>query len=203
MNENDRGGRKQMIFKRLIALGVILTLSAVIIYNRVDDDQNAQKGSDDGMIFIQPDGMDVDTTDIEAGDVPPNFQLETLDGQTKQLQDFKGKKVFVNFWATWCPPCRKEMPHMQEIQDKYDDVEIVAVNALNSETSVDKVREFVEERDLTFPILLDESGEVTLRYQAMSLPVTYFVNSEGIIQLPKQVGPMTYEEMEEKIKKLD
>lgn len=139
-----------MIFKRLIALGVILTLSAVIIYNLVDDDQNAQNGSDDGMIFIQPDGMDVDTTDIEAGDVPPNFQLETLDGQTKQLQDFKGKKVFVNFWATWCPPCRKEMPHMQEIQDKYDDVEIVAVNALNSETSVDKVREFVEERDLTF-----------------------------------------------------
>ncbi|MFB9972826.1 TlpA family protein disulfide reductase [Allobacillus sp. SKP2-8] len=192
-----------MIIKRLIALGVVITLSGVIVYNIVEDNQNAQNDAEDGMMFIQPEGMDVDTTDIEVGDVPPNFQLKTLDGQTKQLQDFKGKKVFVNFWATWCPPCRKEMPHMQEIQEKYDDVEIVAVNALHSEASVDKVREFVEERDLTFPILLDESGKVLLRYQAMSMPVTYFVNSDGVIQLPKNVGPMTYEEMEEKIKKLD
>ncbi|MBR7553153.1 TlpA family protein disulfide reductase [Allobacillus sp. GCM10007491] len=192
-----------MLVKRLIALSVIITLSGVIIFNILEDNKSNQNDPEDGMMYIQPEGMDVDTTDIEVGDVPPNFQLKTLDGQTKQLQDFKGKKVFVNFWATWCPPCRKEMPHMQEIQDKYENVEIVAVNALHSESSVDQVREFVEERDLTFPILLDESGEVTLRYQAMSMPVTYFVNSEGVIQLPKKIGPMTYEEMEEKIKQLD
>ncbi|MFC0014450.1 MULTISPECIES: TlpA disulfide reductase family protein [Allobacillus] len=192
-----------MLVKRLIALSVIITLSGVIIFNILEDNKSNQNDPEDGMMYIQPEGMEVDTTDIEVGDVPPNFQLKTLDGQTKQLQDFKGKKVFVNFWATWCPPCRKEMPHMQEIQDKYENVEIVAVNALHSETSVEKVREFVEERELTFPILLDESGEVTLRYQAMSMPVTYFVNSEGVIQLPKKIGPMTYEEMEEKIKQLD
>ena len=192
-----------MLIKRITAISIIVILIGVIVYGTLAEEDTTEGGLDDGMIHIQPEGVDVDTTPIEVGDVPPNFQLKTLDGETAQLQDYKGKKVFINFWATYCPPCREEMPDLQKLHDEYDNVEVLAVNAANLETSEDKVSQFVDELNLNFPILLDESGEVNLRYQAMAIPVTYFINTEGVVQLPKRVGAMSYEQMEEIVEELD
>src|SRR5690606_30949393 len=139
-----------------------------------------------------------------VGQLSKDFQLTDLEGNTVQLSDFKGKKVFLNFWATWCPPCKAEMPHMQDFHEKYsDEVVVLAVNVTGSEVNKDNVYEFVDEYNLTFPIVLDETNEVSAAYQAVSLPTTYFINSEGVIQLQRKIGPMTYEEMEKNLNKLD
>ncbi|TFB23103.1 redoxin domain-containing protein [Filobacillus milosensis] len=191
-----------MKIKRLLALGLILTLISIIVYNTLAE--NSDENETDDAIFITPEGMEVESGGISVGDVAPDFQLETLEGEQVKLSDFRGKKVFINFWATWCPPCRAEMPHMQDFYDKYgDDVVVLAVNATGTETNVEKVKKFVKDYELTFPILLDRTNEVNMRFEALSLPTTYFINTEGVIQLQRKVGPMSYEEMESYMKQID
>ncbi|PKR78727.1 thiol:disulfide interchange protein [Halalkalibacillus sediminis] len=194
-----------MLFKRLIALGIILTLGGIIVYNVMAGDQEQEEeGSESGAVFVVPEGMEDVNKKIEIGEAAPNFQLTNMDGDQVELNDFKGKKVLLNFWASWCGPCRAEMPHMQDIHEKYgDEVAIVGVNVTGSETSKKDAVKFVGEYDLTFPILFDETNEVSLRYKALSLPTTHFINTEGVVQLPPKSGAMSYEEMEKKIEQLD
>ncbi|WP_307066903.1 TlpA family protein disulfide reductase [Alkalibacillus filiformis] len=190
------------MLKRILGLAIIGVLLGIIVYNTWFDD-TAGDPEGDG-IFVQPDGVDIDTDGVEVGDMAPNFKLQTLNGEEAELADFRGQKVMINFWATWCPPCRAEMPHMQEIHEEYDDeVVILAVNATSQETSHDTVQDFIDELQLTFPILMDETGEVNVRYQALSLPTTYFVNTEGELQIPRHVGPLSYDDMVRKIEELD
>lgn len=126
----------------------------------------------------------------------PDFTLETLDGTKVALSDFKGQKVLLNFWATWCPPCRAEMPHMQSFYEKNKDENIVvlAVN-LTSGDNREKLAPFISEYSLTFPILLDESGDIGRKYQVFTIPTSYFIDEQGNIA-QKIVGPMDEEFME-------
>ncbi|WP_246118808.1 TlpA family protein disulfide reductase [Alkalibacillus haloalkaliphilus] len=191
------------MLKRILGLAIIGVLLGIIVYNTWFDDTANGDPEGDG-IFVQPDGVDIDTDGVEVGDMAPNFKLQTLNGEEAELADFRGQKVMINFWATWCPPCRAEMPHMQEIHEEYDDdVVILAVNATSQETSHDNVQDFIDELELTFPILMDETREVNVRYQALSLPTTYFVNTEGELQIPRHVGPLSYDDMVRKIEELD
>ncbi|WP_342470122.1 redoxin domain-containing protein [Ureibacillus sp. FSL K6-3587] len=128
---------------------------------------------------------------VGLGKPAPDFTLNTLDGNPLTLSDLKGKKVILNFWATWCPPCKDEMPHFQEYYEKYaeeDNVEIVAVNyTLNDKMA--SVENFVKSYDLTFPVLLMEEEDVRETYKVYTLPSTFFINSKGVIE--KQVlGPL-------------
>lgn len=128
--------------------------------------------------------------------IAPDFTLETLEGEKLSLSDFKGQKVLLNFWATWCPPCRAEMPHMQSFYEKNKDenITVVAVN-LTSGDNRDKLAPFINEYGLTFPILLDESGDIGKQYQAFTIPTSYFIDEQGNI-VQKIVGPMDEEFME-------
>lgn len=130
---------------------------------------------------------------LDFGNLPPDFELTTLDGEQLTLSDLKGKKVVLNFWATWCPPCKAEMPHMQNYyrnSAEEDNVEIVAVNLTDSENrGVKVVQEFIDSYGLTFKIPLDEKGEVGQAYQVFQIPTTYMLNTDGTIsQIVK--GPM-------------
>ncbi|CAG9621884.1 TlpA family protein disulfide reductase [Sutcliffiella rhizosphaerae] len=137
----------------------------------------------------------------QAGDKAKDFELSTLDGSTAKLSDYKGKKVILNFWATWCGPCRAEMPEMQKFSEENEDIVMLAVNLTESEKNVDNVRKYVEEGGYTFPILLDEKG--TFRhYEVLTMPTTYFIDSEGAVSI-KHIGPMTYELMEKQISKMN
>lgn len=99
-----------------------------------------------------------------------------------KLSDYRGQMVMLNFWASWCPPCRVEMPHMETYYQEDDNIEILAVNMTTLERgSREKVPEFVEKHGLTFPILMDEEGDVKDLYKVMVYPTTYIVNEEGII----------------------
>ncbi|RBW69002.1 peroxiredoxin family protein [Bacillus taeanensis] len=133
---------------------------------------------------------------LEKGDKAPNFTLENLKGEQVSLSDFRGKKVLLNFWATWCPPCKEEMPEMEEFYEKNGaKMEIIAVNLTMFEHDQANVAPFIKEYGLTFPVLLDKEGEQAKVYQAITIPTSYIVDEKGIIQ-QKIVGPMTYEMME-------
>ncbi|OMP68283.1 redoxin domain-containing protein [Domibacillus epiphyticus] len=138
-----------------------------------------------------------DKTGIEQGEKAPDFTLKTIDGKEVNLSDYEGKKVLINFWATWCPPCKAEMPHMQSFYDgEPENVEILAVNLEEKEA---KVSEFVKQYELTFPILLDEEGSVGETYEVYTIPTTYLLNEDGTVN-QKIIGPMDEAMMKKLIK---
>ena len=118
--------------------------------------------------------------DIESGILAPDFTFPGLDGKMVSLSDYKGKVVLVNIWATWCPPCVREMPSMEKLYAKFnnDGFTILAIDMMEE---ADSVRAFKEEYKLNFPILLDFDGSVAQFYNVMSIPTTYIVDQEGYI----------------------
>lgn len=130
---------------------------------------------------------------LETGKKVPDFTLHTLEGKEVTLSDYRGEKVLINFWATWCPPCRAEMPDMQEFYERHD-VNILAVNLTQSEASLNDVESFVKEYNLTFPILLDKNMDVSNNYSIQPIPTSFFIDEEGVLQSIR-LGAMTYDYM--------
>ncbi|MED3573092.1 redoxin domain-containing protein [Cytobacillus praedii] len=160
-------------------------------------------------LFFNEDKPKVNTADtvevgLQEGNKAPDFQLKTLNDTDVKLSDLQGKKVFLNFWATWCPPCKAEIPHMQDFYESRNktEVEILAVNLTTSEKNPGKIRDFVTERSVTFPVLLDQEGEIGDQYRALTIPTSYLIDSNGIVR-KKIVGPMDKEMMEQLIESVD
>ncbi len=120
---------------------------------------------------------------LAVGIPAPDFTLERLDGGSVRLRDLRGKVVLLNFWATWCGPCREEMPLLAEIYRTYHPrgLEVLGVN-LTSQDDLAEVRRFVAAFDLPFPILLDHNGRAERSYALVGVPTTVFIDREGIIQ---------------------
>lgn len=142
---------------------------------------------------------------LEKGKEPPNFELPTLSGENVKLSDYKGKIVILNFWASWCGPCKVEMPHMQNYYKNNKDaanVEIIAVNMTSEERGGQKsIQKFVEEYGLTFPILLDSDGKVMDLYNIITIPTTYVISTDGVIS-QKILGPMDEKMINELVENL-
>ncbi|MBL8049606.1 MAG: TlpA family protein disulfide reductase [Anaerolineales bacterium] len=137
------------------------------------------------------------------GFLAPDFTLNTLDGSQITLSTLRGKIVVINFWATWCPPCRAETPALQNSFEQYKDVDIVILGIdLANQDSIDNVKNFVRDFTLTYPILLDIEGKVANLYQNNALPSTYFVDREGIIRTIIIGGPMSETVIKSKIEAL-
>lgn len=128
----------------------------------------------------------------QQGFLAPDFELATTTGETIKLSDLRGQAVLVNLWATWCPPCRAEMPAIEKVYNEYKDMGFVvlAVN-MTYQDDASAVMPFVQEHGLTFPILLDNTGAVGRAYQLRSLPSSFFITREGIINEVVIGGPMT------------
>lgn len=118
-----------------------------------------------------------------------DFSASTLDGQPVQLSDYRGQVVMLNFWATWCPPCRAEMPAMQAALDRYADQGLVVL-AVNQREDPAVVAAFMRERQLTFPALLDANGSVGAAYQASALPSSFFIGRDGMVRAVYR-GPLS------------
>src|SRR5699024_10569757 len=138
---------------------------------------------------------------LEKGNAAPDFELETLDGEKVSLSDYRGERVLLNFWATWCPPCRAEMPDLEKFNQNHD-VTILGVNLTQTEDNTDTVKDFVDEYDTTFPILLDENVEVAGLYGIQPIPTSYMIDSQGIIQ-NKAFGALQYDMMVSELKEMD
>lgn len=116
---------------------------------------------------------------IEEGDKAPNFVLKNLDGEKVKLSDFHGKGVLLNFWGTWCEPCKKEMPYLNEVyQQDMEGVVIVGVNIGQPHLTVSN---FANRYNIKFPLLLDKSNAVTNRYNIGPIPTTFLINENGVI----------------------
>ena len=126
------------------------------------------------------------------GFLAPEFTLTTLDGDSVTLSDLRGQAILVNLWATWCPPCRAEMPAMQKMYDEYkgQGLVVLALNMTYQDNS-SAIDPFVRENGLTFPILLDTTGSVAEKYELRSLPSSFFIGRNGIIQEVVIGGPMS------------
>jgi peroxiredoxin len=113
---------------------------------------------------------------------PPDWTLKTPDGQTLTLRQLKGKVVFLNFWATWCPPCRAEMPSMEMLYQRLrkDGLEFIAVDIMESAADVKK---FITDYKLTFPVALDANGAVSNDYGIQAIPATFIIDRDGKIIL--------------------
>lgn len=135
------------------------------------------------------------------GDTAYDFYLEDMDGNFVSLSDFRGKKVFLNFWASWCPPCRVEMPHLQEFAEENEDVVVLGVNVTSSESSLDNVKGFVDEFGLTFPNLYG-TDDITYLYYVESLPTSYFIDSNGVVN-ESVIGPVTKDILEARFALMD
>jgi peroxiredoxin len=126
------------------------------------------------------------TTSATGGDrrrQAPDFALQTLEGRTVRLSALRGKKVvLLNFWATWCPPCRQEMPTLQQLYTDYKKrgLEILAIDSEPAAKAA--VRAFVQELRLTFPVLLDPQREVSRQYRVPGLPVSVLIDRDGVIR---------------------
>jgi len=118
----------------------------------------------------------------------PDFALNTLDGTKVALSDLKGQVLLINVWATWCPPCRVEMPAIQASYEQYHDHGF-AVAAVNLQEAPSAVATFMREHQLTFPALLDPDGHVSQAYQAVALPSSFFIDRRGVIRAVYH-GPM-------------
>ena len=117
----------------------------------------------------------------QVGQPAPDCKLQNLDGQSISLSDLRGKPVLLNFWATGCPPCRAEMPHLQEIYEERAGrgLEVLAISIGESASTV---KEFLQSQDLSLPVLLDTEGNTARRYNIGGIPTTFFIDSDGIIR---------------------
>lgn len=143
----------------------------------------------------------VDTSNLEVapveGALAPDFTLFDLQGQQFTLTELRGHPILINLWATWCAPCRIEMPHIQDRYERHAD-EGLLVLAIDFDESAEQVAAFRDELDLTFDILLDPGGEVQQLYRNRSYPSSFFVDENGVIQV-QHIGIMTETQLDQNL----
>ncbi|MDR7078302.1 peroxiredoxin [Neobacillus niacini] len=169
--------------KKVIAIVVLIALLGVAIVQAMDKKS-------------EPDNLSQEAANmggLKVGAKAPDFELKTLTGETVKLSDLKGKKVMLNFWATWCPPCKAEMPAMEQFHKEAGDE--VVILAVNIDPHLD-VQAFVDENKITFPIPLDAEDTVNEMYQVLSIPTTYFIDTKGNIG-NKYIGAMNHDTMKQ------
>jgi peroxiredoxin len=116
----------------------------------------------------------------------PDFTLPSTDGRQVSLQQYRGKVVFLNFWATWCIPCREEMPALERLHQTYQ-AQDLAIISIDLKESADQVKAFLQKHNLSFPSLLDQNGSVFRDYLVVGMPTTYLIGRDGTI-LARGVG---------------
>lgn len=135
-----------------------------------------------------------------VGSQAPEIKLKDLKDDTVRLSDFRGKPVLVNFWATWCAPCRIEMPIMEEKYRAYKDTKEFVILAVDvkDDSGIDAVRSFLGELSLTFPVLMDSEGSAGTAYNVLGLPTSFFIDRRGVIRVSR-VGAMSPAYIEEQL----
>ena len=136
----------------------------------------------------------------QKGQEAPDFTLTGNKGETLQLSAFRGKKVILNFWATWCPPCKAESPEFEKFYEdnKDQNVVILSVNLTSEEREKGDVENFIHKYHLTYPVALDLNREASGLYRISAIPTTYLIDSSGILQ-QKFVGQISYDALAEAV----
>lgn len=197
-----------MLNKKHLSIAIVVLAIAVIAINlwktlQQNEQVKAHRNSNQANHPPTEKELVVDLTAVEVGKPAPDFEARHLHGKSVKLSDYRGKTVILNLWATWCPPCRAEMPHMQTFyeKNKSNGVEIVAVNLTTIDHGEAAIRQFVQDFGLSFDILLDEDGSVVMKYPSLTIPTSFLIDSKGIVR-EKIMGPMDEEKMSSLIKSI-
>ncbi len=171
-----------------IALALVAVLALAFVgYRYLSTHRGGTISSPDGVQEIVPMTDETDTAPAEQETYPaPDFTVYTLTGEAAKLSDFAGKPVVINFWATWCPPCRQELPGFENAWQQYGDDVVFLMVECGGE-SVDEVESFVAEGGYTFPVYVDSDGSGAAAYGINAIPVTALVDAEGKV-FAYQVG---------------
>ncbi|TDM04295.1 thiol-disulfide oxidoreductase ResA [Macrococcus carouselicus] len=121
--------------------------------------------------------------EVQVGDAAPNFELQTMDGKTVKLSDYKGKGLILNFWGTWCEPCKREMPALSDNYDKFKekDVEVLAIHLRNTPQQVEQFFSGLKEK-VNLPVAFDNNNEVADAFGVDPLPTTVVIDEDGEIK---------------------
>ena len=138
--------------------------------------------------------------DSSTGQKAIDFTLTDLDGKKVSLKDFRGKSVYLNFWATWCPPCRAEMPEIEKVYQQYKDKDFVVL-AVDLGEDKNTVKNFIRQNKYNFKVLLDSDQSVASQYNISAIPVSYFIDKDGNV-VAKRVGALSEEEMQSYVTQL-
>ena len=140
------------------------------------------------------------STGVNQGNLAADFTLDTIDGQEVSLSDYRGNVVMINFWATWCPPCRAEIPDFEAAyQARQDDGFVVL--GVNVEEPREAVAPFAQAIGMSYPVLLDRRGQVMKMYRAPGLPISLILDRDGVIQV-RHVGFLTGKQLDQYLAQL-
>lgn len=181
------------IIGTVVGLLIVSTMVIFMFNQNQDDVITSADGLEQESDIVDATKEQQQLEGLDQGDTPPDFELTTLDGEVFKLSEMQGTKVILNFWASWCGPCKAEMPHMQNYYENYaeeDNVEILAVNMSTQERrGMEGVEDFIDSYGLTFPIPLDKEGQAIDDYRVITIPTTYLLNTDGTLA-QKIIGPM-------------
>lgn len=171
---------------RLLALLVlILLLSAVFYYKNANKENKMTKNKINSLVEMTKEDENKKTEKLEV----PNIILEDQYGKTHNLQDYKGKVVFINFWATWCGYCVEELPYLERVAKDYpDDVVVLGISGpkskkapQNPDVSKEEIIEFLKKKEISYPVLFDETGEYFREYGIKFFPTSFVVARDGYL----------------------
>lgn len=175
---------------RLVAAGAIVAVAVLALWQAgiLFPNDEATVTTPDGTAKIFAATIDVDTPPIAGrsvglseGDIAPDFEFSTFDGKRMRLSDLRGQPVFLNFWASWCGPCRQEMPNMQTMLEKYSSSKLVVL-AVNNGEAIAPAQRFIDRIEVQLSEFgYDPTAQVVKKYQVTGLPVSYFIDANGVI----------------------
>ena len=184
MTENRRRSSGNQVVIWLIGLGAIAIVVAIVVMSAGHPAQTGPAVSE---------SLPPGSTNTRA----PDLTLSTVDGRELSLADLQGRAVLVNFWATWCPPCRREMADLQQFHQDNQDAGMVVV-AINAGESGAQVEQFAQEYGLTFDLLLDPDMQALADFRVSSLPTSIFIDREGNIH-GRHTGQIVRQQMDEQM----
>ena len=180
--------------KRLILIIfflIVIIVSSIISYKKLSEKQ------------LETTSTANQTEEALSQNQAPDFKVTNESGLEVRLSDFRGKPVVINFWASWCPPCKAELPDFNETCLKYgDEVEFMMINLTDGERETLKsARKFITSQGYTFPLYFDTQFEAAAAYQIMSIPQTFFINSDGTIN-NYRMGMISGQDLEKEIQSI-
>jgi peroxiredoxin len=181
----QNSGKPKILFKSKMKIWtvILLRILLVVLVPFVLNIPTKGEGNDlFSRINIQP---------IKDKRKAPNFSLATLDGKKVELKNFKGKVVFLNFWATWCGPCKEEMPSMEALHQQFKEKDFVFLTISVDYAGLNPVKEFMEKQRYTFPVLIDQKCDTLDPFEVKGVPTTFIIDKKGRM-IGKASGPRNW-----------